>query len=60
VRHQQQQQQQQQNQGGAMPQFGAGESGRKTHSDTIQKMKRLLATSVTRHAKLQHENQQLH
>lgn len=43
-----------------MPRFANGESGRKSQSDTIQKMKRQLATAISRHATLQHENQQLH
>jgi hypothetical protein len=42
-----------------MPRFASGETGRKGPSDTIQKMKRLLATAISRHATLQHENQQL-
>jgi hypothetical protein len=43
-----------------MPRFANGETGRKSQSDTIQKMKRQLATAISRHATLQHENQQLH
>jgi hypothetical protein len=44
----------------AMPRFASRKSGSKTPSDIILKMKRLLAAAVTRHAKLQHESQQLH